>query len=300
MTNVPRGTSIILATLMFGLICASDATAQINDATEDSDGKFQYKTALYKSQDAIGGVVTDLPLTNSDGEALSMGDFRGKPLVLSLVYTSCYAICPTTTKHLAQVIDKARDTLGENSFSVAMIGFDTRFDTPWAMQQFATKQGIANAQWHVLSTDENTIDTLSQQLGFEYFASPNGFDHIVQASIIDAEGRVYRQVYGETFDTPLLIDPLMDLVLGRPKPNQSLIGDMIDKVRFFCTTYDPASDAYRFDYSLFIGMIIGGVIILWIIVFVGREYLHGKRHPLTGQTTPTKTFRKGIIRRLRY
>lgn len=259
----------------------SDATAQTNDTSEDSTGTFQYKSALYKSQDAIGGVVTDLPLTNSAGEALSTGDFHGKPLVLSLVYTSCYAICPTTIRHLSKVIEKARETLGKDSFSVAVIGFDTRFDTPWAMKQFAAKQDIDNAQWHVLSTDKNTIDILSQQLGFEYFASPNGFDHIVQASVIDPDGRVYRQVYGETFDTPLLIDPLMDLVLGRSKPDQSLIGDMIDKVRFFCTTYDPASDAYRFDYSLFIGMFIGGVIILWIIVFVGREYWQGRRHPLT-------------------
>ena len=267
---------------MFGLTCATSSITRSDEATpEDSAGTFQYKSALRKSQNAIDGVVSDLPLTDYAGEALSMGDFRGKPLVVSLVYTSCYAICPTTIRHLDKVTDKARETLGNDSFSVAMIGFDTRFDTPWAMKQFAAKQGIDNAQWHVLSTDENTIDTLSQQLGFEYFASPNGFDHIVQASIIDAEGRVYRQVYGETFDTPLLIDPLLDLVLGRSKPNQSLIGDMMDKVRFFCTTYDPASDAYRFDYSLFIGMIIGGVIILWIVVFVGREYWHGKRHPLT-------------------
>ncbi len=68
----------------------------------------------------------------------------------------------------------------------------------------------------------------------------------------------------------------MDLVLGRPKPDQSLIGDIVDKVRFFCTTYDPASDAYRFDYSLFVGMVIGGVIIFLGIAFIGREIWQGK------------------------
>jgi len=42
-------------------------------------------------------------------------------------------------------------------------------------------------------------------------------------------------------------------------------------VRFFCTTYDPSRDAYHFDYSLFVGLLIGAMIILWGGVFVVRE-----------------------------
>ena len=122
-----------------------------------------------------------------------------------------------------------------------------------------------------MSASPDTVNALSKELGFEFFASPNGFDHIVQATVIDAEGRIYRQVYGEVFDTPLLVEPLKDLVLGRPKPNQTLISELIDKVRFFCTTYDPARDAYHFDYSLFIGIAIGLFVILTGIVLPGSR-----------------------------
>ena len=114
-----------------------------------------------------------------------------------------------------------------------------------------------------------------------FFTSPNGFDHVVQATVIDADGVIYRQVYGEVFDTPLLVEPLKELLLGRPQPNQSLLSDLINKVRFFCTNYDPASDSYHFDYSLFIGMIIGAVIIILVAAFLVREYRHGKRPPQT-------------------
>lgn len=262
------------------MTCSGFGTGESKPNTRESIEKFQYKSALRASQSAIGRELADHRLTNSKGEALTLGDFRGKPLVLSLVYTSCYAVCPITVRHLAKVIKKARDALGSDSFSVAVLGFDARFDRPQAMQQFARKQGIDDDDWHLWSADENTISALSKELGFKFFASPNGFDHIVQASIIDADGRVYRQVYGETFETPLLVGPLMDLVLGRPKPDQSLLDGLIDKVRFFCTAYDPASDAYSFDYSLFIGMIIGGVIILLAAAFIVREYRYGKRRPL--------------------
>jgi len=239
--------------------------------------EFQYKAALQQSQDAIGRVLGNHQLTDHNGHALSLADLHGKPLVLSLIYTSCYQICPMTTRHLARVVDKARAALGEDSFNVAVLGFDAYNDSPQAMIHFARKQGIDERGWRLLSASPDTITALSKELGFEYFSSPNGFDHITQATVIDAGGRIYRQVYGEVFETPLLVEPLKDLVLGQPRPDQTLLSELIDKVRFFCTTYDPARDAYHFDYSLFIGIFVGASIILSGIVLLVREIRHNRR-----------------------
>ena len=267
---------IVLASCLW-LPFVSSADSQ--PAPQGSIQKFQYKEALQASQDAIGQQLSDYRLTNAAGRGLLLSDFRGKPLILSLVYTSCYQICPMTTRHLATVVEKARETLGKDNFSVALLGFDSRFDDPQAMKHFAKKQGVDDADWHLLSADSDTINALTKELGFLFFASPNGFDHVVQASIIDADGIVYRQVYGEVFDTPLLVEPLKELVLGRPQPNQTLISDLINRVRFFCTNYDPASDSYHFDYSLFIGMAIGALIIILGLYFMVREYYFGRRSP---------------------
>ncbi|HHJ17444.1 MAG TPA: SCO family protein [Gammaproteobacteria bacterium] len=270
--------------LLAGFFCAAffqtagaEPAPAGGNAQLDAIKDFQYKEALQRSQDAIGNLLGDYALTDEKGHALSLSDLRGKPLVLSMIYTSCYQICPMTTRHLAKVVDKARDALGHDSFNVAILGFDAYNDSPQAMIQFARKQSIDSRGWHLLSASPDTINALSKELGFEFFASPNGFDHITQATVIDAEGRVYRQVYGEVFDTPLLVEPLKDLVLGQPRPNQTLLSELINKVRFFCTTYDPARDAYHFDYSLFIGMAIGASIILIGIVLLIREVRHGRR-----------------------
>jgi protein SCO1 len=239
--------------------------------------EFQYKKALQSSQSAIGRTLDDYLLTDQNGRSVRFSDFKGKPLVLSLVYTSCYHICPMTTKHLSKVIEKAREALGTNSFAVAILGFDAQYDTPQAMISYAKKQGIESAGWFLLSADSETINALSKQLGFLFFPSPNGFDHIVQASVIDADSVVYTQVYGEVFETPLLVEPLKDLVLGRAKPGQTILGVLVDKVRFFCTAYDPNRDGYHFDYSLFIGLAIGALIILSGFSFVLIELFKGKR-----------------------
>lgn len=275
------GKSLALLCLLLCTPLCTPARAESGPAnsrkSQDAVREFRYKAALQQSQDAIGNVLGTYTLTDHTGRALSLADLRGKPLVLSLIYTSCYQICPMTTRHLAKVVDKARAALGEGSFNVAVLGFDAYNDSPQAMLHFARKQGIDERGWLLLSASPDTITALSKELGFEFFPSPSGFDHITQATVIDAAGRVYRQVYGEVFDTPLLVEPLKELVLGQPRPDQTLLTELIDKVRFFCTTYDPARDAYHFDYSLFIGMFVGGSIIFSGIILLVREIRHSRR-----------------------
>jgi len=239
---------------------------------KEVEQKFDYDVALKTSQSAIGKQLANHVFINAEGEQVTLEDFRGKPLVVSMVYTSCYQICPMTTRHLSKVVEKARDALGEDSFAVAVIGFDTRVDTPDAMQYFANKQGISDKNWNLLSIAKEDLAALSEDIGFLYYPSASGFDHLIQATVIDAEGKVYRQVYGQVFETPLLVDPLLELVLGRPKPAQSFIASLSDKIKLFCTTYDPVRDGYYFDYSLFLGMLIGGTIILFAGTIVVRGW----------------------------
>ena len=233
---------------------------------------FDYDQALAISQAAIGRSVADVRVLRADGHSQMFSEFRGKPLVVSMVYTSCYQICPMTTRFLSGVVDKARAALGDDSFSVAVIGFDTQVDTPAAMRYFADKQGVDDSGWQLLSMTSAEVEQLASDIGFQFFPSSNGFDHLIQATVIDAQGQVYRQVYGQVFDTQLLVDPLIELVLGRSAPEQPMLTNLVNKIKLFCTTYDPVRDGYYFDYSLFIGMLIGGSIIIFISIVIVRGY----------------------------
>jgi len=268
--------SLVLLSIPLYSAYAATQAAQSTVAAVDAGPAFDYDTALKTSQDAIDNEVGNYAFTNAEGERVTLNELRGKPLVLSMIYTSCYQICPMTTRHLSKVVEKARDALGDDSFSVAIIGFDTQFDTPDAMQYFANRQGISDKNWNLLSMAKEDVDALSKDIGFLYFPSSNGFDHLIQATVIDADGKVYRQVYGQVFDTPLLVDPLIELVLGRPQPAQSFISSLGSKIKLFCTTYDPVRDGYYFDYSLFIGMLIGGSIIIITAIVMRRELRKGR------------------------
>ena len=68
-----------------------------------------------------------------------------------------------TTRHLAKVVDKARDALGSDSFNVALVGFDTAMDTPPAMAYFAKQQGVEDDGWYLFSATPATIEALSKK-----------------------------------------------------------------------------------------------------------------------------------------
>jgi protein SCO1 len=258
--------------LFIGLFLLS-ASIQINASTtaNNVNETFDFNKALKLSQSAIGKKLGKYKLADKNGNPISFADLRGKPLVISLIYTSCYHTCPMTSQNLSRVVQIARAALGHDSFNVATIGFDTQIDTSERMKHFAKEQRISHINnWYFLSLNEKSRDQLIKDLGFIYFASPRGFDHVVQATIIDEKSVVYRQVYGEVFDTPLLVEPLKELVLGEKK-EQPLLEELVNKVRFFCTTYDPSTDSYHFDYSIFVGMFIGAAIILLGFFFLLRE-----------------------------
>lgn len=240
---------------------------------QDPAAPFDRDTALAISQAAIGKAVGNQRFTDAAGKAVSLADFHGRPVVLSMIFTSCYHTCPLITRNLANTVGVAREALGDESFVVLTVGFDWQNDSPQRMASFAKEQGIDIADWHFLSGDEASIQALADDLGFIFYPSPRGFDHLAQSTVIDARGKVHWQVYGATFDAPHLVEPLKQLVFeGRSEP-LSLAG-WIEGVKFFCTIYDPASGRYRFDYSIFVALLAGIVSLGGVAIFIAKSWRH--------------------------
>ena len=212
--------------------------------------------ALAFSQAALGTQIENYRFVDGDGKTVHLADYRGKPLIVNLVYTACIRSCPVIVQTLNDAVADAQGALDADRFNIITVGFDTRSDTPDRMRSFARSQGINLPNWRFLSSDGRTIERLAKQLGFVYYASAEGFQHLSQVSILDSQGVLYRQVYGEYFDSPFLVEPLKDLVFGRNSDPLSVEG-LVNRLRLFCTLYDPAAQRYRFDYSVFIGLTIG-------------------------------------------
>jgi protein SCO1/2 len=237
-----------------------------------SAAEYDRKDALEFSQGAIGQPLSDFTLRDTDGQPFELSRLAGKPLVISMIYTSCHHICPMITKNLADAIDIAQEALGSDSFAVATVGFDWKVDTPERMRQFATEQGVRGTpSWYFLSLDAQTVDRLSDNLGFLYYPSAKGFDHLAQATIVGSDGTIYRQVYGVDVETTAIVEPLKELVFDTPR-SAGLIEHWVSTFKLFCTVYDPNSERYRFDYSIFTAIVVGVLSLGLVAVFIIREW----------------------------
>ncbi|MEX2326869.1 MAG: SCO family protein, partial [Pseudomonadales bacterium] len=213
----------------------------MDSAKPAADSGFARAKALEISRSVLGKPLGEHYFQDTSGNRVALSSYSSKPLVISMIFTSCYHICPTTTKHLNGVVSKARAVLGEDSFNVITVGFDTINDSPPRMAQFAKQQRVDDPNWQFLSTDQQTIEQLASELGFQYFRSGSGFDHLIQTSVIDPQGRVYQQVYGIDFEAPLLIEPLKRFVFSTSS-DQSVFENVSREVRLFCSVYDPTSE----------------------------------------------------------
>lgn len=218
--------------------------------------KYNRDAALKISRAAIGTKLADYAFTASNGDAVSLADFSGKPVLINFIYTSCEHTCPMIVESLGRSVEVARDALGDDSFTVLTIGFDTRNDTVQRMRSYAGDRSVGDDNWLLLSGDEATIVALAGDLGFQYRKTPHGFDHLAQVSVVDEESVVYRQIYGVRLTPPVVVEPLKQLVFGRKTGYTSFSG-FANQVRLFCTIYDPDTGRYRFDFSLIISAFLG-------------------------------------------
>ena len=228
--------------------------------------------ALEKSQKAIGNVVKDFALLNRKGDPVRLADYRGKPTLVSFMYTGCFQVCPTTTKNLQKAVEGLVNKVGADRFNVISIGFNQPFDSPEAMKGFALQQGVRLPNWDFLSPAQALVPELTRDFGFSYVQTLAGFDHLNQITIVDAEGRIVRQVYGQTFTTEMLADPLKALLGGETlAPQKFTVEELIDRVRLLCSVYDPTTGKYRISYGVFMEIAGALTFILWLAIFYWRE-----------------------------
>ncbi|MBK9245517.1 MAG: SCO family protein [Burkholderiales bacterium] len=241
----------------------------------------ELEQAVRTSQAAIGRTVGDWQFTDHRGRALTAADLRGKPWVASFIYTGCFQVCPATTQFLRSAVKSARDALGPGRFRVVSIGFNQPFDTPEALAAFARQQGIADDDWIFVAPRAGDVEMILAQFGLTVKATPAGFDHLIQATVVDAENRIYRQVYGDAFELPMFIGPLKELLSGQAAQVVNLENIWL-KVKLYCTVYDPTSGRYKFNYSLFVELFAGITFLGGLLWFLLRQLRRQNRAAPSG------------------
>lgn len=263
-----------------GKVVASKSTHPSSKSPTQTAQIPDEKEILRISQAAIGNQVGDYKFLDRSGRSVRLADYRGKPLVVSMIYTHCPIICATTTRSLT-ALKLSQSAFGQDSFGVLTIGFDTENDTPEAMDLFAKRMDVDLKNWDFVSADAETIKKLSKDLGFTFYPTDEGgFNHITQTTFIDQEGRVYRQIYGEEFLNKTLLEPIRDMIY-KIKTSESGMAGVMNKVKLFCTVYDTKTGKYVVNYNELYGIGWGFVVTFLVIWWLVVEYRRSPKREIS-------------------
>lgn len=243
-----------------------------SQASSPSDMGLDRDQALRTSQAVVGQKVGDHTLLDREGRPVRLSSYRGKPLLVSFIYTGCFQVCPTTTRSLQETVQGLQKVFGPNQFNVVSIGFNQPDDSPQALKAFAAQYQINQPSWEFLSPSMKTVGEISKDFGFVYAATPAGFDHVLQVSLLDADGRIVRQIYGDNIKPAEIGEPIKLLLSGAPVEPATMLDNLMDRVRILCTVYDPKTGSYRVDYTLPIQIAGGVTFFVLMLIFMINEW----------------------------
>lgn len=224
-------------------------------------------------------VPLDLVFKDEQGREVRLGQyFKGKPVVISLVYYTCPMLCNQILNGMLSSFRQISFNAGEE-FEVVNVSFDPK-DTPAiaaAKKQTYIKaynRAGGEAAWHFLTGDETNIRKLADAVGFHYLydTQTQQYAHASGIMIATPDGKLARYFYGVEY-------PPRDLRLGLVEASHRKIGNPVDTLMLYCYHYDPSTGKYGAVVMNI--MRVAGVITLGVMVgmfFVLRRI--GRRRQL--------------------
>ena len=130
-------------------------------------------------------------LADHTGEIRSLGDFKGKAVVLFFGYTHCPDICPATMGELAAAMQK----LGKDAarVQVLFVTVDPERDTPALLQEYLS---AFNPTFFGLSGDAQATKDIASEFKVVYqkqmgaSADHHTMDHSAGSYIFDTKGKL--------------------------------------------------------------------------------------------------------------
>jgi protein SCO1/2 len=122
----------------------------------------------------------DFTLRDQDGEPVTMRALRGRPAIVTFLYTTCEDSCPAQ----AQQIKGALAELGEDVPAVA-VAVDPPRDTPQNARAFLSKQRMTGRMDFALGS---RADLEPVWKGFAVQPQREDLEHTARLVLVDAEG----------------------------------------------------------------------------------------------------------------
>ncbi len=133
--------------------------------------------------------------TDDSGHPFSLGELRGRPVVLNMFFASCGYACPLTVTDM-QAIRAQLPAQFRNQAVFVLVSFDPARDTPAALAHYRAQRAL-DPQWVLLHGTEDAVRELAALLGVKYKQETDGmFSHSNLVTILNPQGEIVHQRTG--------------------------------------------------------------------------------------------------------
>ena len=165
-----------------------------------------------------GDAVPATTLTDQDGRALALTDFKGSALAVTFIYTRCplAQFCPLIDKRFAEVQALvAADPALAGRVRLVSISFDPKFDRAEMLRAHAKKLDADPDVWRFATAAEAIVDRLAAEFGVNVIREKDGtITHNLRTAIIDPAGRVTSIVDNNAWTASELVTGLKNALAG--------------------------------------------------------------------------------------
>ena len=135
---------------------------------------------------------------DDQGRTLALTELLGHRVFLSMAYTRCRRICPTTMSEL-QRLQQQLDERGERA-SIVIVGFDPDNDDPQSWRQYRAQRKLGRSNWYFLTGTPPATRQLAHQLGFDFWTYDTHVMHDSRVVVFDQRGLLTAAVSPVTAD----------------------------------------------------------------------------------------------------
>jgi protein SCO1/2 len=252
-----QGPSAALAALfvLTGLLAASGARLAQAAVPEPPGGRIEQTPEALRDvgiDEHLGrSIPLNLPFRDSAGAPVQLHELVAgrRPVILTLNYADCPMLCNLQLDGLADAMRQVSLVPGKD-FDLITVSINPA-ETPERTRAFAAKYhallglpegsgaGSADAAWHFLAGEQDSISRLAQATGFKYgyVKSEQEFAHTAAFMVLSPDGQITRYIYGVLFEP-------RDLRLALVEAAEGKVGSTLDRILLFCFHYDAATGRY--------------------------------------------------------
>jgi protein SCO1 len=176
-------------------------------------------TAPVQTSLAAGDAIPDATFVDQHSRPVSLRNLRGRPLVISFVYTRCPLpdFCPAIESRLAAVQQRVKGEGGLATTEIITVTIDPQYDTPAVLRTHAIERGADPAIWRFVTGSVAEVDAFGQQFGVSVTrgsGTPADIEHNLRTIVVSREGRIVHIENGAAWRVEDLLEPLRRAAAG--------------------------------------------------------------------------------------